>query len=135
MKNQLDEAKVHPWVLPGIIETKTNDPYIFIAELVCKKYEVKIKDVFSRSRKREFCFSRQIIMSLIRKFFPRVPLAKVGNFCGGKDHATVLHACRTVQNIFDTNLEFKEIYTRFCAMIRMNLDMLIIKKNNTVANT
>jgi chromosomal replication initiator protein len=34
-------------------------------------------------------------------------LATIGMHCGGKDHATVLHACRTVNNLMDTDKRFK----------------------------
>jgi len=34
-------------------------------------------------------------------------LASIGAHCGGKDHATVLHACRTVMNLADTDKQFK----------------------------
>jgi chromosomal replication initiator protein len=34
-------------------------------------------------------------------------LASIGLQCGGKDHATVLHACKTVNNLIDTDKRFK----------------------------
>jgi chromosomal replication initiator protein len=34
-------------------------------------------------------------------------LASIGAHCGGKDHATVLHACRTVSNLYETDKKFK----------------------------
>ena len=34
-------------------------------------------------------------------------LASIGAHCGGKDHATVLHACKTVNNLVDTDKQFR----------------------------
>ena len=34
-------------------------------------------------------------------------LANIGMHCGGKDHATVLHACKTVNNLIDTDKRFR----------------------------
>jgi chromosomal replication initiator protein len=34
-------------------------------------------------------------------------LASIGSHCGGKDHATVLHACRTVNNLSETDKQFR----------------------------
>jgi chromosomal replication initiator protein len=41
------------------------------------------------------------------KSMTKSSLAKIGAHCGGKDHATVLHACRTVNNLIDTDKQFK----------------------------
>jgi len=38
-------------------------------------------------------------------------LASIGMQCGNKDHATVLHACRTVNNLIDTDKRFKTYIT------------------------
>lgn len=55
----------------------------------------------SKSRKRELVTARQISMSLAKKF-TKDSLASIGNEIGGKDHATVLHACKTINNLLDT---------------------------------
>ena len=45
------------------------------------------------------------------KSMTKSSLAKIGMHCGGKDHATVLHACRTVNNLIDTDKQFKTYVT------------------------
>ncbi len=50
--------------------------------------------------------ARQIAMYLA-KSMTKSSLATIGMHCGGKDHATVLHACRTVNNLMDTDKRFK----------------------------
>ncbi len=42
------------------------------------------------------------------KIFTKNSLSVIGSIIGGKDHATVLHACRTVQNLMETDKKFKQ---------------------------
>jgi chromosomal replication initiator protein len=60
----------------------------------------------SKTRKREVVQARQIAM-FFAKNMTKSSLATIGMHCGGKDHATVLHACRTVNNLMDTDKRFR----------------------------
>jgi chromosomal replication initiator protein len=60
----------------------------------------------SKTRKREVVQARQIAM-YFSKNLTKASLASIGMHCGGKDHATVLHACRTVNNLMETDKRFK----------------------------
>jgi chromosomal replication initiator protein len=60
----------------------------------------------SRTRKREIVQARQVAM-YFSKSLTKSSLAKIGAQIGGKDHATVLHACKTVNNLMDTDKHFK----------------------------
>jgi chromosomal replication initiator protein len=60
----------------------------------------------SKTRKREVVQARQIAM-YFSKSLTKASLASIGAHCGGKDHATVLHACRTVNNLMETDKRFK----------------------------
>jgi chromosomal replication initiator protein len=42
------------------------------------------------------------------KNLTKASLANIGLHCGGKDHATVLHACRTVNNLMETDKRFRQ---------------------------
>lgn len=55
-----------------------------------------------KCRKREIVTARQLSMALAKTFTSH-SLAKIGEEIGGKDHATVLHACKTINNLVDTN--------------------------------
>ena len=50
--------------------------------------------------------ARQIAM-YFSKQLTKSSLATIGAHCGGKDHATVLHACRTVNNLIETDKRFR----------------------------
>jgi len=73
--------------------------------------------VNSTTRKREIVQSRQISMYFAKKL-TKYSLAEIGYNIGGKDHATVLHAIKTVNNLIDTD---KKI-ANYIADLEMLLD-------------
>jgi chromosomal replication initiator protein len=78
----------------------------YIQKVVCDYFSLPIDMIKSKTRKREVVQARQITM-YFAKFFTKSSLANIGMQCGGKDHATVLHACKTVNNLIDTDKRFK----------------------------
>ena len=78
----------------------------YIQKVVCDYFELPIELLKSKTRKREVVQARQIAM-YFAKSMTKSSLATIGLHCGGKDHATVLHACRTVNNLMDTDKRFK----------------------------
>ncbi len=78
----------------------------YIQKVVCDYFELPLELLKSKTRKREVVQARQIAM-YFAKSMTKSSLATIGLHCGGKDHATVLHACRTVNNLMDTDKRFK----------------------------
>ncbi len=78
----------------------------FIQKVVCDYFDLPIELMKSKTRKREVVQARQIAM-YFSKSMTKSSLANIGLHCGGKDHATVLHACRTVNNLMDTDKRFR----------------------------
>ena len=60
----------------------------------------------SKTRKREIVQARQLTMYFAKQL-TKNSLATIGAQCGNKDHATVLHACRTVNNLAETDKRFR----------------------------
>ena len=79
----------------------------YIQKVVCDYFDLPIELLKSRTRKREVVQARQIAMYFAKKM-TKSSLANIGMHCGGKDHATVLHACRTVNNLNETDKNFKK---------------------------
>ena len=79
----------------------------YIQKVVCDYFGLPIDLMKSKTRKREVVQARQIAMFFSKKL-TKSSLANIGAHCGGKDHATVLHACRTVNNLQDTDKQFKK---------------------------
>ncbi|MDR1169914.1 MAG: chromosomal replication initiator protein DnaA [Prevotellaceae bacterium] len=78
-----------------------------IKKTVCEYFEMTIDKLLSMSRKREIVLVRQIAMYL-SKNYTKYSSAQIGDQIGNKDHTTVLHACKTVQNLIDTDKSFKK---------------------------
>ncbi len=78
----------------------------YIQKVVCDYFDLPIELLKSKTRKREVVQARQIAM-YFAKHMTKSSLATIGMHCGGKDHATVLHACRTVNNLMDTDKRFR----------------------------
>ena len=78
----------------------------YIQKTVCDYFEINIDLLNSKTRKREIVQARQLSMFFAKKL-TKASLACIGLHCGNKDHATVLHACRTVNNLIETDRQFK----------------------------
>lgn len=84
-------------------------------EITIKKIQITVCDYFGlahdalalKTRKREIVQARQIAMYLGR-MLTKSSLSSIGAQIGGKDHATVLHACNTVQDLIDIDRNFKQ---------------------------
>lgn len=78
----------------------------FIKTTVCDYFNIAMDQLKSKTRKREIVQSRQVAM-YFAKNYTKNSLASIGSQIGGKDHATVLHACKTVNNLMETDKRFK----------------------------
>ncbi len=68
-----------------------------IVRTTCEYYHVKDESIYTSSRKRDIVLARQVAMYLTHKHLPNLSLARIGQCIGSKDHSTVLHACRTIE--------------------------------------
>ena len=78
----------------------------YIQKVVCDFFNIQVDNLNSKTRKREIVQARQLAMFFSKKH-TKSSLATIGMQCGNKDHATVLHACRTVSNLIETDKEFR----------------------------
>src|SRR3989338_2278063 len=69
-----------------------------IQKTVADYYRIKMVDLLSKKRKRNLTRPRQIAMALAREL-TTMSLPEIGNAFGGKDHSTVIHACKMVGNL------------------------------------
>ena len=77
----------------------------YIQKVVCDYFNIPIDSIQTRTRKREIVQARQLTMYFAKKL-TKSSLAIIGLQCGNKDHATVLHACKTVANLAQTDKQF-----------------------------
>ena len=78
----------------------------FIQKIICDYFNIPVDQLNSKTRKRDIVQARQLAMFFSKKL-TKSSLATIGLHCGNKDHATVLHACRTVTNLIDTDKNFR----------------------------
>jgi len=86
--------------------TKKEITIEFIQKVVCDYYKIPLDQMLGKTRKREIVQARQVSM-YFSKSLTKSSLATIGSRIGGKDHATVLHACKTVNNLIDTDKQFR----------------------------
>ena len=79
-----------------------------IVDTVCDYFNITRDDILSKSRKRPIVQARQIAMYECRNLIPSCSLATIGSELGGRDHATVLYACTTVQDLMTTDRDTKK---------------------------
>ncbi len=95
-KNQPITAKFAKEYLTDIFSMRDIDISCeSVKKAVCKKYNIKITDIESKKRNREFSQPRQIAMYICREMTD-LSLPKIGASFGGRDHTTVLHACEKI---------------------------------------
>ncbi|MFU8842862.1 MAG: chromosomal replication initiator protein DnaA [Bacteroidales bacterium] len=78
----------------------------YIQKVVSDFFSLPLEAIHSKTRKREIVQARQLAMYFSKKL-TKASLATIGLHCGNKDHATVLHACRTVNNLIETDKQFR----------------------------
>ncbi len=77
-----------------------------ILKKVADYYGVEPESVNTRSRKREVVLVRQVAMYFSKKYLD-LSTSKIGQHIGKRDHATVLHACKTITNLAETDKQFR----------------------------
>lgn len=78
----------------------------YIQQAVCDYFNMSVESLQSKTRKREIVQARQIAM-YFSKDLTKLSLCSIGAKIGNKNHATVLHACKTVNNLIDTDKYFR----------------------------
>jgi chromosomal replication initiator protein len=73
-----------------------------IQKTVADYYKIKLSEMYSKKRVRSLARPRQIAMALTKELTP-MSLPEIGEAFGGRDHTTVLHACRKVVELIESD--------------------------------
>jgi chromosomal replication initiator protein len=96
-------------VLKEIFTEKDNEVNpVNIKKKVCKYFNIKVSDIESSNRARKFAYPRQISMFLCRELTD-LSLPKIGEYFGGRDHTTVIHACNKISEEFNKSEECRKL--------------------------
>lgn len=71
-----------------------------ITQIVAKTANTPIEQILGKSRKREFVQPRFVAMKLAKEY-TKDSLVKIGNYFGGRDHTTTIHAIQTINDYID----------------------------------
>lgn len=80
-----------------------------IQRTVAEYYKIKVADILSKRRSRSVARPRQIAMALSKELTSH-SLPEIGDAYGGRDHTTVLHACRKVKQLMEADSEIRGDY-------------------------
>jgi chromosomal replication initiator protein len=78
-----------------------------IQKTVCEYYKIRMAELLSKRRPRSIARPRQMAMALC-KDLTQHSLPEIGDAFGGRDHTTVLHACRKIEELCDTDGRLRE---------------------------
>jgi len=88
-----------------------------IQKTVADYYHIKMVELLSKKRTRNLTRPRQIAMALAREL-TIMSLPEIGNSFGGKDHSTVIHACKTIANLRASNTTIDDDYKILLQILR-----------------
>jgi len=81
-----------------------------IQKTVADYYKVRLADLLSKRRSRSVARPRQVAMALAKELTSH-SLPEIGDAFGGRDHTTVLHACKRIKGLRDTEQRVREDYS------------------------
>lgn len=112
-------------------ESKFTNYYTCVSEYFC----VGVDQVLTKNyRHKNIVVPRQILWFLCRTGESAIPysLSKIGELCGGFDHATVLHGSRKIADLIDYDYELKRDLSNICMTLGFRLEKIGL--NYTVVN-
>ncbi len=95
-----------------------------IAKLVAEHFELSVEKLKSKTRKRSVVVARQLSM-FFAKNFTNKSLKAIGNNFGGRDHSTVIHSVRAIQDMMDTDLLFKDTVSEIEKKLQLSLNVAV----------
>ena len=87
-----------------------------IQRTVAEYYKIRLADLSSRRRNRSVARPRQVAMALAKEL-TNYSLPEIGDSFGGRDHTTVLHACRKIKELRETSSDMQEDYKNLLRLL------------------
>jgi chromosomal replication initiator protein len=83
---------------------------------VAEYYKIRLADLHSKERSWSIARPRQLAMALSKELTNH-SLPEIGEAFGGRDHTTVLHACRKIAELCESDARMKEDYTNLMRLL------------------
>jgi len=87
-----------------------------IMKTVAEYYKIKVSEILSKRRNRSIARPRQLAMALCKELTNH-SLPEIGDAFGGRDHTTVLHACRQIKSLCEKGLDIAEDFTNLLRIL------------------
>ena len=87
-----------------------------IKRIVAEYYKIKLAELMSKRRSRSIARPRQVAMALSKELTNH-SLPEIGDSFGGRDHTTVLHACRKIKELRETTSDIREDYKNLLRLL------------------
>lgn len=87
-----------------------------IIKTVCDYYKIKVSELLSKRRNRSLARPRQIAMALCKELTNH-SLPEIGDAFGGRDHTTVLHACRLIKTLTEKGADLAEDFSNLVRIL------------------
>ena len=78
-----------------------------ITRQVCLAYGITVAQIVDKTRKQSISFPRQVAMYLANLLIPQLSLKEIAEYFKRKDHTTVLHAKKMIENQFREDMLFR----------------------------
>jgi chromosomal replication initiator protein len=88
-----------------------------IQRIVADYYKIKVSEMYSKKRSRMVARPRQVAMALAKEL-THLSLPDIGDAFGGRDHTTVLHACRKIAELRAGNAEITRDFDALLQTLR-----------------
>jgi chromosomal replication initiator protein len=88
-----------------------------VQRIVATHYDLRVSDLTGPRRPKNIAEARQVAMFLVRSL-TKLPLVQIGDEFGGRDHGTVIHACKVVTNLINGSNDFKRTLDSLAGKIR-----------------
>jgi hypothetical protein len=119
--NVLPSSQLQKWMMVYshrfIRSTNKEISIEYIQKVVSQYFDLSVEEMNSKTRRRNIVQARQLAMYFAKEH-TKASLTTIGLHCGNKDHATVLHACRTVRNLVETDKKFKSYFNELERIIK-----------------
>lgn len=121
--NKLNPEDITPDIAKNIVadmisEVSREISLDAITEQVCRTFEISKPQIMDKSRKPNVAFPRQVAMYLANVLIPSLSLKDIAEYYNRKDHTTVLHAKRMIENQFRDDGDFRSLVELMIKNIR-----------------
>lgn len=105
-KKEITQKLAEQTLINFISNTRKEISIDQIQKIICDYFKISAEQIQSKTRKRDIVQARQLAMYFAKEY-TGASLSNIGSKIGQRDHATVLHACKTIKNLSETDKMFR----------------------------